>query len=181
MRFGDGEAACGAPSVVEGRDDSEDGGGIEGEGAQHYQRYCGKYPAEQDGEEREDLRAGVGFAVNAGAEIAHPKAYVEERRDNEDTQVAAKYQDGHAAGYELLMHEHQEQGAEQELVGYGIEVLADLGLLLEQAGGQAIQTVTETGNNEKPQRSLVMGLQDGYDEKGYKAQAQERKKIGRCT
>jgi hypothetical protein len=181
MRFRDGQAASGAPGVVKGGDNGENGGGIEGEGTQHYQRHPGKYLAKQDGEEREDLRAGAGFAVNTRAEIAHAQADVEEGRDDENTQIAAEHQDGDAAGYELLMHQHQEQGAEQELVGHGVEVLANLGLLLKQPSGEAIQAVTEAGDDKKPQRGLVMRLQDGDDQEGYKAQAQERKQIGRCA
>ena len=47
------------------------------------------------------------------------------------------------------MHEDQEQSAEQELVGDGIEVLADLGLLLEQPGSQPIEAVAESGDDEE--------------------------------
>jgi hypothetical protein len=181
MRFGDGQAASGAPGIVESRDNGEERGGIQGEGAEHDQRARRKYLADQDGEERQDLCTGTCFAINAGAEVAHPEADIEEGRDDEDTKIAAKHQDGHASRDELLMHEHKKERAEEELVGDRIEVLTDLGLLLEHPGSKAIQAVTKAGDDKETECCLVMGLQHGDDQKGDDAQAKERKQVGRCA
>jgi hypothetical protein len=77
------------------------------------------------------------------------------------------------------VHQYQEQGAEQEFVGHRIEVLADLGLLFEHSGGQAIETIAESGYDEKAKRALVVGFQNRDDQKGYKTQAQEGKQVWR--
>lgn len=181
MSFGNGESPGGTPGVMQGGDDGQQCGGIEGHGAQHNHGFRGIDLAEQDCEQRQDLGASACFAVDTGAEITHAQTDVEKRSNDENAQVATKNQDRDAPWHQPLMHEHQEQGAEQELVGHGIEILADLGMLLEHSCGQAIEAVAESGDNEETKRSLVMGLENRYDQKGYKAQAQESKQVGSCA
>ena len=136
---------------------------------------------EQDCEQGQDLRAGTCLAIDAGTEVAHAQTDIEERGDDENAEVAAKNQDSDPPRHELLVHEDQEQGAEQKLVGHGIEVLTDLGLLLEQSGGQAIEAVTESGDDEEAKRGLVVGLENRDDKKRYEAKAQESKQVRSCA
>ena len=84
-------------------------------------------------------------------------------------------------GDQPLVHENQEEGAEQEFVGHGIEVLADLGLLLEQPCGQAVEAVAKPCDHEETKRSSVVRLENRDDQKGYKAEAQESEQVGRCA
>jgi len=63
--------------------------------------------------------------------------------------------------------EHQEQGAEQELVGDRIEILANLGLLLEHSCHQAIEAVAEPCYDEKAKGCAVVRLKNRDDQKGY--------------
>ena len=60
------------------------------------------------------------------------------------------------AGHEPLVHENQKQGAKQKLVGHRVEVLADLGLLLQHSCRQAIQAIAEPGYDEEAKRGLVV-------------------------
>jgi hypothetical protein len=116
------------------------------------------------------------LAEDAGAEIAHAETDVEQRGDDENAQVAAKNQDRDTPRHQLLMHEDQEQGAEQELVGHGIQVLADLGLLLEQARGQAIETITESGDDKEAKRGPVVDSRTAMTRKGMR---HKRRKVSR--
>ena len=72
-----------------------------------------------------------------------------------------------ASRHELLVHEDQEQGAEQKLVGHGIEVLADLGMLLEHPCRQAVEAITESADDEEAKRGSVVRLENRDDKKGY--------------
>lgn len=127
------------------------------------------------------MRASACLAIDARTEVAHAETDIEERGNDEDSQVAAKNQDGDPPRHQLLVHEDKEKGAEQKLVGHGIEVLADLGLLLEQSRGQAIEAITESGNDEEAERGLVMGLKNRDDKKRYEAEAQKSKQIRSCA
>ena len=137
--------------------------------------------AEQDCEQREDLGASTSLAIDAGAEIPHAETDVEQRGNDENAQVAAKHQDRDPPRHQALVHENQEEGAEQELVGHGIQVLADLGVLLEHSRRQAIEPIAESGYDEEAKRGLVVGLENRDDQKGYEAQTQESKKVGSCA
>jgi hypothetical protein len=166
---------------MQGGDNGQQRGGIERQGAQHDQRHGGIDLAEQHGQQRQNLGASTGLAVDAGTEVAHTETDVEKSGDDENAQIAAKNQYRNPAGHEALVHEHQEEGAEQELIGHRVEVLADLGLLLEDSGGQAIETVAESGDDEKAKRRLVVRLQNCDDQKGYKAETQESQQVRSCA
>ena len=69
--LGDGKPPGSAPGIMQGGDDGEQGGCIQSYCAQHSKGKGCEDLAEQDREQRQDLRAGVRFAVNAGAKVAH--------------------------------------------------------------------------------------------------------------
>jgi hypothetical protein len=179
--FGNGQATGGAPGVVERGDNGQERSGIESQGTEHDEGHGGIDLAEQYGQQREDLGAGAGLAVDAGTEVSHAETDVEKRGNDQNAEITAENQDCDAAGHEPLVHEHQEQGAEQELVGDRIEILADLGLLLEQSCRQAIQAVAEPCYDEKAKRGAIVRLKDGDDQKGYEAQTQESEQVRGCA
>jgi hypothetical protein len=181
MSLGDGQTTGGAPGIMQGGNDGQRSGGIKGHRSQHDQRYGSKDLAEQDGEQRQDLGAGTCLAVDAWTEIAYAETDIEKRGNDENSQVAAKNQDSDPSRHELLVHEDEEQRTEQKLVGHRVEVLADLGLLLEQSRGQSIETIAESGDDEKAKRSLVVRLKNRDDEKRYEAKAQESKQVRSCA
>ncbi len=49
----------------------------------------------------------------------------------------------------LLNGEHEKHGAHEQLVGDGIKVLAENGLLMQGAGEEAVEAVAESGENEQ--------------------------------
>ena len=181
LSFGDGQAPGGSPGIVQGGDDGEHRGGIESQGAEHDERHPDIHLAQQDCEQSQDLGTRVGFTEDAGPEIAHTEADVEQRGDDENPEIAAKHQHGDAPRHQLLVHEHEKQGAEQEFIGDRVEVLTDLRLLLEQAGGQTIQTITQPGYYEEAKRGPVVRLQNRDHKKRYEAQAQESKQVRSCA
>jgi hypothetical protein len=80
---------------------------------------------------------------------------------------------------EPLMHEHEEEGAEQELVRNGIQVFAEAGALLQDPREQAVQTIADAGQDEEREGRTIAGVQHGDDEERNDAEAQERQLI-RC-
>jgi hypothetical protein len=181
VSLGDGQPPRGAPGIMQRGDDGQRGCGIEGYRPQHGQWDGSIYLTKKDREQGQDLRAGTCLAVDAGTEVAHAETDIEKRGNDEDTEVTAKNQDGDPTGHELLMHEHEEQCAEEKLVGHRIEVLTDLGLLLEQPCGQTIEAVTESGDDKEAKRGLVVGLKHRDHEKRYKAKAQESQQVRGCA
>ena len=167
MTLGDGEATGGTPGVMQGGNDGQERGRIEGQGPQHNQRHGSIDLANKNREERQNLGAGAGLAVDAGAEVAHTETDVEKSGNDQNAQVTAENQDGDASRHQPLVHEDQEQGAEHQLVGDGIEVLANLGMLLEDPCGEAVEAIAEAAYDKEAKRGSVVRLQNCDDKKGY--------------
>jgi hypothetical protein len=56
-----------------------------------------------------------------------------------------------------------------------------LRLLFQYSCREAIQAVAQPGYHEQAEGRLVVGLKNRNDQKGYEAQAQERKQVGSCA
>jgi hypothetical protein len=56
-----------------------------------------------------------------------------------------------------------------------------LRMLLEDSCGEAIQAVAQPRYHEEAEGGFVVGLKNRNDQKGYEAQAQERKQVGSCA
>src|SRR6476646_8102013 len=83
---------------------------------------------------RRHLGKGVGLAKDAGTEVTQAGDGVEYRAGKKDRYIATENQYGVLPGNLVQNREHHEHGAEQKLVGDGIEILAEHGLLLECPG-----------------------------------------------
>ncbi len=136
---------------------------------------------QQHQEDGQDLRHGVGLAQPAGPENLHGPGDVEQSADDHDDGIAAEDQNRDPPFDLSHRREHQEHGAEQQLVGNRIQVLAERGLLLHQAGQQAVQPVTDAGDDEDCQRPAIVAAQHGDHGKGHKDQPQQREQVGRGT
>src|SRR5947208_2559894 len=77
----------------------------------------------------------------AGAEDLHGAGGVEQSTDNQDDDVAAEDQDGVWPANNMRNREHEEHRAQQQLVGNGVKVLAQGGLLFQHTSQQAVQPV----------------------------------------
>ena len=114
--------------------------------------------------EAEDLDQGVELAEQAGAEVAQGAGGEEQGGDEQDAEVAAEDQHGDVARDQAHVGEDQEEGAEQELVGDGVEVLAEGGALGEPAGEQAVEAVAEAGEDEEGEGEAVAAVEDFDDQ-----------------
>ena len=76
------------------------------------------------------------------------------------------------------MGEDEEEGAEQKLVGDGIEILAEAGALGEPAGEQTVEAIGEAGEDEEGEGEGVAAVEDLDDEVGDDEQPHEREQIG---
>ena len=99
--------------------------------------------------EADDLDDGVEFAEQAGAEVAQGAGGEEQGGDEQDAEVAAEDQHGDVARNQVHVGEDEEERAEQELVGDGVEILAEAGVLGEPAGEQAVECVGEAGERRR--------------------------------
>ena len=95
----------------------------------------------EDGEQGKNLYDRVELAEEAGTEISKCIRSEEQGGDEQDAEVPAEDQDSHVARNEADVGEDQEERAEQELVGDGVEIEAESGLLAEPAGEQAVEAV----------------------------------------
>src|ERR1700685_139371 len=107
---------------------------------------------QENEKDRGDLRKRVGLAKNAGAKIAQSGDGKEHGAGGEDGNVAAENQHRKLPLNLVQDREHQEHGAQQELVGDRIEILAEQGLLVEGSGEQAAEAVAEARDDENNQR-----------------------------
>jgi hypothetical protein len=79
------------------------------------------------------------------------------------------------------VHENQKKRAEQELVSYGIEVLANLGLLFQEPRGKTIETIAEPSDEEQAQRGPIVSLEDCDHQKRYETEAEKSEQVGGRT
>ena len=137
--------------------------------------------AQQHGQQGNNLCQGVRLAEDARLEVAHANAGVQDGRDHDDSQVATENQNGHPAGNQPFMMQHQEQGAEQKLVRYGIEILPKDGSLLQPSGQQTIEAVRDAGEHEERKRRAEVAVENGQHQEWNDAQAQKRELIRGCA
>src|SRR5215467_1217405 len=80
---------------------------------------------QQHEEHRANLGDGVGFAQPTGTEHPHGARGVEHSTDNHDDDVTAEDQHGYRQRDLARSEEHQKHGAEEKLVGDGVEILPE--------------------------------------------------------
>src|ERR1700683_2898837 len=129
------------------------------------------YPAhavdlqQEDEKDRGDLRKSISFAKNAGTEIAQPGDGKEYGAGSKNGNVAAEDQHCELPLNLVQDREHQKHRAQQKLVGNGIEILAQQGLLVQSPGQQSVKAVTEARDHENNQRPEIVALdQMDHDE-----------------
>ncbi len=133
---------------------------------------------EHDEEDGGDLSEGVGFAEDAGAEVAKSRDGVEHGAGGENGNVAAEDENGELPGNSVQNREHEKGCAEQEFVGDGIEILAEQGFLIEGPGEETIEPVAESGDNEKNERPFVLAIHEIVHDEGQEHHAQQGELVG---
>src|SRR6185437_653517 len=133
---------------------------------------------QQDKEHSQHLRGGVGFAEDAGPEIAQAGGGIEDRTHHQDRNIAPEHHDRELPGNAVQQGKHQEHGAHQHLVGHGVEILAQPGLLVETPGQLAVKKISDSSRYKKAERPLIVSAQQAEHDEGKKDHAQQRELIG---
>ena len=163
---------------MQAREDGQADGGIEGHQAKDDHPLRGRELMEQDDGDCGDLSYGVGFAEDAGAELAPADNRVHNGSDEKDADIAPEDQDRDSGGHQALIHKDEEKGAEQEFVGDGVEILAERGALLQYASEKAVKGVGESRDDKEGECDSEPVLENGGDEEWREANTNDGEEIG---
>ena len=133
----------------------------------------------EDHDEGDDLDEGVELAEEAGVEVAEGVGGEEQRGDEQDAEVAAEDEHGDVTRHESDVGEDEEESAEEELVGDGIEIEAEGGALGEPAGEQAVECVGDAGEHEEGEGDLVAAVEYLDDEEWNDEEPHDGEEVGR--
>ena len=172
------DAAEDDPGVLRGGDGGKDSDGAEQIAAQQELVHGGPDLVDEDEGEAQDLDERVELAEQGGAEVAEGAGGEEQGGDEQDSEVAAEDEDGDITRDQAHVGEDQEEGAEEELVGDGVEILAEDGALGERASEEAVEAVAEAGDDEESECDAIVAVQDGDDQKRDDEEPHEREQIG---
>src|SRR6266404_5315093 len=139
----------------------------------------GMHFVEQHDEDGANLHPGIHLAPDARTKIADRSNRIQQPSDQHDEDVAREDQDGDAPPYFVHDGKHNEQGAEQELVGNGVEILAELGVLMQLARQQPVEAIGQAGDDQDEQRPTVVTLEHGNRGERNKDEPQQRELVGR--
>ena len=165
--------------VVYGRDNGEDERGAQEGDARDPDPAHGLDEQQQHEENRRDLREGIRLAENAGTKISQPGDHEKYAADQQDGDIAAEHHHRVLPGNHAFDREHEKHGAHQQLVGDGVEILAEQRLLMQRAGEQAVEAVAQSGKNEQRQRPLEILLDQIDDDERQENHPQQRELVGR--
>src|ERR1700685_687531 len=118
------------------------------------------YGKQQRKEHGGDLREGIGFAKDAGAQIAQSGDGKQHGTGGQDGNIAAEHQHRKLPRNLVQDRQHQKHGAQQELVRDGVEILAEQSLLVQFAGQQTVEAVAESRDHEENQGPEIAGLDE---------------------
>ena len=151
----------------------EDEGGVK-EAALHHRHPRLRGDLRQHDEEHgRNLAEGTRLAEDAGAKVAHANRRVQHDTGGDDDEVAAEHDDGVLPGNLLDERQHKKQRAEQQLVGDGIEILAQHGLLIQHARQQPIESIAESGDDQQAERPSPIAIEDVDDDERNEDQPQQ--------
>src|SRR5271165_1825934 len=134
---------------------------------------------QQRKEDGGDLGKRVGLAEHAGAKIAQAGDHEEHAADEQNGDVAAEHDHRVFPRNLMLDGKHEKHGAHEQLVGDGIEVLAEQRLLMQSAGQQSVESVAKPGEDKQCERPLEVVLHQIDDDERQKDHAQQRELVGR--
>src|ERR1051326_4520011 len=103
---------------------------------------------------------------------------VEQRANDQNNDVAAEDQDRYRPADDVRNREHQKHGAQEQLVGDRVQILAQRCFLLQYAGQEAVQSISDSGGHKDDQRPAIVLLLDCDYYKRNKDQAHQREQVG---
>ena len=178
LRLGRAYAAKDDPCVLRCGDGREDGDCAQQPAAQKSRVNGRPHLLDQHDSQADDLHQGVQLAQQAGAEVAQGAGGKEQGGDEQDSKVAAEDQHGDIARHQVHVGEDEKQRAEQELVGDGVEILAEASALGEPSSEQAVEAVAEACQHEQRKCQAVPPVQNRDHQKRDDEQAQQREQVG---
>ena len=114
-----------------------------------------------------------------GRKSRKPTVAYKNHRGGDDAEVAAENQHRVLPGNLLHERKHQEQRAEQQLVGDWIEILPEQRLLMQGARQQSVESVAQSRGNQQAERPGPVAIDDRNDDEGNEDQAQQRDLVRR--
>jgi len=124
------------------------------------------------------LGKSVGFAEDAGAEIAQSDNGIKQSADQHNADVAAEYHHRVFPGNLVQNRKHHKNGAQQHFVGDGVEILAEQSLLMKPTGQQAVKTVAQTSEHEQKKRPAVTILKHFNNDERQERQPDQGELVG---
>jgi hypothetical protein len=91
----------------------------------------------------------IGLSGQARPELTPSHRSVQKGGYRQNPQVAAKHQNCNRGGDQVFMGENDENGAEKELVGHWVKVLAEHCSLPKPAGQGPVQCVGQAGGHKQ--------------------------------
>ena len=79
------------------------------------------------------------------------------------------------------MRQHQEQRAQQQLVGDGIQIGSEFCPLTEQPRQGAIESVADAGHHHQNKCAMIMTIQNREDKEGHDGEPKQRQLIRQST
>lgn len=159
-------------------ENGQENGGIERADAQEGDPFDGRHLVEQDRGHSGDLRQGVSLSKKTGRELAPARSGIEDCGNQQDAHISAEDENRNGGRDEPLVHEHKKESAQEQFVGYRIQILAEHGALLEDTRQGPVECVCEAGGHEKSKGEGIARLQNSHDKKRRNAYAQQREEIG---
>src|ERR1041385_6562136 len=104
----------------------------------------------------DDLRCRIGLAKPAWPEDLHDSCRVEQRANDQNNDVAAEDQDRYRPADDVRNREHQKHRAQEQLVGDRVQILAQRCFLLQYAGQEAVQSISDSGGHKDDQRPAIV-------------------------
>ena len=132
----------------------------------------------EDDEDSDDLGEGIELAQEAGPEIAQGIGGIEQRRDEQNTEVARKNEHRHVTRHQRHMGDRKEKRGEQELVRNGIEVLPQPRTLPEPAGNASVERIGDARRDEEREGNTIFMVKNLDDRKRNDEEPHQRKQIG---
>lgn len=104
---------------------------------------------EQHNRNGSHLGKRVGLAHQARSEFPPSCCSVQGCRHKDNANVPAEHQDRNSQRHEAFVQEHKKECAQQQLVGYRIQVLSNDGTLFQSAGEQSVKCVRDASHQEE--------------------------------
>ena len=124
------------------------------------------------------LGQGVGLAEDAWFEFPSADRCIENRRHHQDSHIPAENQRRDTGGDQSLVHEHQKESAEQQLVGYRVEVLSQDSSLLQHPGYGAIQRIGQPCRHKEAEAQRIVVFKNGGHQKGARQMRNSVSRLG---